>query len=210
MVVRKTDTNASSRDDASEEVPSLSFSGDKAETPIETAPIRELLDEMDECIFLVDENRRVLYRNKAATRLYDLVIRRRFNCSIDECGGALWTLFVAGNMRSIQADEFTCNVTVGRMEVPERLRPAGSRDIWKISATIEENVLPRGLSNLEERFGMTPRQAEIVRLICRGYSNRDIANELCLSLSTVNKHIENIYVKTGASNRLDLLNRVSK
>jgi DNA-binding CsgD family transcriptional regulator len=204
-----TETGTLDTGDTSQEVPPLPCSADEAETPIDIAPLRSLFDELDEGIFLINEDRQVLYRNKAATRLFDLVVRRRFRCSIDECGSALWTLFISGNMRRIQTDEFTCTISVSRLEVPERLLPAEGGGIWRISATFQESMLPGGLSDLEGRFGLTQRQAEIVRLIGRGYSNRDIADELCLSLSTVNKHIENIYAKTGTSNRLSLLDKLS-
>jgi HD-GYP domain-containing protein (c-di-GMP phosphodiesterase class II) len=49
---------------------------------------------------------------------------------------------------------------------------------------------------------LTPRETEILGLVARGYSNRDIANRLVLSEKTVRNHVERSYAKIGASNRV--------
>jgi DNA-binding NarL/FixJ family response regulator len=48
---------------------------------------------------------------------------------------------------------------------------------------------------------LTPREAEVLRLLARGLSNDDVAHELVLSVRTVERHVANIYVKIGASGR---------
>jgi HD-GYP domain-containing protein (c-di-GMP phosphodiesterase class II) len=50
--------------------------------------------------------------------------------------------------------------------------------------------------------GLTVREIEILRLVARGLSSRQIADELVLSPKTVRNHTEHIYAKTGASNRV--------
>jgi HD-GYP domain-containing protein (c-di-GMP phosphodiesterase class II) len=50
--------------------------------------------------------------------------------------------------------------------------------------------------------GLTPREIEILRLIARGLSSREIADRLTLSAKTVRNHTEHIYAKTGAANRV--------
>ncbi len=50
--------------------------------------------------------------------------------------------------------------------------------------------------------GLSPREVEILRLIARGLSSREIAGRLTLSPKTVRNHTEHIYAKTGASNRV--------
>lgn len=49
--------------------------------------------------------------------------------------------------------------------------------------------------------GLTPREGEILALICSGASNADIAARLVLSNHTVKSHINRIFAKTGAANR---------
>ena len=51
--------------------------------------------------------------------------------------------------------------------------------------------------------GLTRREAEVLRLIATGSSNREIANELVLSVRTVERHITNIYRKIDARRRAD-------
>jgi len=51
--------------------------------------------------------------------------------------------------------------------------------------------------------GLTPRETEVLRLIAKGESNRDIAGELVLSVRTVERHITHIYGKIGARGKAD-------
>jgi HD-GYP domain-containing protein (c-di-GMP phosphodiesterase class II) len=49
--------------------------------------------------------------------------------------------------------------------------------------------------------GLTDREVEVLRLIARGRSNRQVAEELFISVKTVGRHVENVYVKIGVSSR---------
>jgi HD-GYP domain-containing protein (c-di-GMP phosphodiesterase class II) len=49
--------------------------------------------------------------------------------------------------------------------------------------------------------GLTPREIEVLRLLARGHSNREIAARLVIAPKTAGNHVEHIYAKTGASNR---------
>ena len=46
-------------------------------------------------------------------------------------------------------------------------------------------------------LGLSPREVEVVAFIARGRSNQDIADELVLSIRTVERHISSIYEKLG-------------
>jgi DNA-binding NarL/FixJ family response regulator len=48
---------------------------------------------------------------------------------------------------------------------------------------------------------LTPREAEVLRLVASGGGNRAIAAELYLSEKTVARHISNIFLKLGLSSR---------
>jgi LuxR family maltose regulon positive regulatory protein len=54
---------------------------------------------------------------------------------------------------------------------------------------------------------LTRRELEIVRLICQGYSNPEIASELVVSINTVKKHTSNIYGKLGVRSRTQAMAR---
>jgi DNA-binding NarL/FixJ family response regulator len=53
-------------------------------------------------------------------------------------------------------------------------------------------------------YGLTPRELEMVGCIVEGCANRDIAKQFTIAEETVKRHLSNIYVKTGVSNRLEL------
>ncbi|HET7326198.1 MAG TPA: HD domain-containing phosphohydrolase [Nocardioidaceae bacterium] len=49
--------------------------------------------------------------------------------------------------------------------------------------------------------GLTPREVQVLALLARGASNRQIARELRIAPKTAGNHIERIYVKTGVTSR---------
>jgi DNA-binding CsgD family transcriptional regulator len=50
-------------------------------------------------------------------------------------------------------------------------------------------------------YGLTAREGEVLALLARGRSNRELASTLFLSPGTVRKHLEHIYAKLGVSTR---------
>jgi putative nucleotidyltransferase with HDIG domain len=52
-----------------------------------------------------------------------------------------------------------------------------------------------------QRSGLTAREVEVLRLLARGLTNREIADALGISPKTAGRHIENIYLKIGVTNR---------
>jgi len=49
--------------------------------------------------------------------------------------------------------------------------------------------------------GLTDREVEVLRLIVRGRTAKDVARELGISVKTVGSHVEHIYAKAGVSTR---------
>lgn len=50
--------------------------------------------------------------------------------------------------------------------------------------------------------GLTAREVDVLRLVARGLSSKEIAAELVISPKTARNHIEHIYAKTGVKNRV--------
>lgn len=50
---------------------------------------------------------------------------------------------------------------------------------------------------------LTPREAQVLTLITQGRSNRQIADELYISVNTVSHHLRGIFAKTGAHSRTE-------
>jgi len=54
-------------------------------------------------------------------------------------------------------------------------------------------------------YGLSAREQEVARLVCEGYSTKQIAETLFISLSTVKNHLHNLYAKTETSGKADLV-----
>jgi DNA-binding CsgD family transcriptional regulator len=54
---------------------------------------------------------------------------------------------------------------------------------------------------LEKTLGLTPREAEVLALVARGYTNREIAEALVISVKTASVHVSHILRKLDAPNR---------
>jgi DNA-binding NarL/FixJ family response regulator len=58
-----------------------------------------------------------------------------------------------------------------------------------------------GTTGSREADDLTPREAEVLRLIAAGQSNREIARSLFVSEATVKTHVNRIFAKTGSRDR---------
>jgi DNA-binding NarL/FixJ family response regulator len=56
----------------------------------------------------------------------------------------------------------------------------------------------------KKKFGLTPRELEIVSAVVAGYSNKETAEYFKISEDTVKHHLSNIFDKLGVSTRLEL------
>jgi DNA-binding CsgD family transcriptional regulator/tetratricopeptide (TPR) repeat protein len=54
-----------------------------------------------------------------------------------------------------------------------------------------------------ERLGLSPRELEVLRLVAAGRSNRQIAEELFISVKTASVHVSNILAKLGVTTRVE-------
>jgi DNA-binding NarL/FixJ family response regulator len=54
---------------------------------------------------------------------------------------------------------------------------------------------------MQNAFGLTTREAEVLLWIARGKANKEISDILLISPRTVNKHLERVFAKLGVENR---------
>jgi pimeloyl-ACP methyl ester carboxylesterase len=62
---------------------------------------------------------------------------------------------------------------------------------------------PRESTSTSPADRLSAREREVLRLLSAGKTNQHIADELVISLNTVNRHVSNIYAKTGVANRAE-------
>lgn len=78
-------------------------------------------------------------------------------------------------------------------------------------ASEEKNVsdldrhIEEQMPSYRNAYKLSNREAEVLRLVVRGKSNQEIADELFLAVGTVKAHIHNILVKTEQQNRTTLI-----
>ena len=56
---------------------------------------------------------------------------------------------------------------------------------------------------MEDLLGLTPREAEVLALVARGHTNREIAEELVISIKTTGHHVSHILHKLDVTTRAD-------
>jgi DNA-binding CsgD family transcriptional regulator len=77
---------------------------------------------------------------------------------------------------------------------------AGRLDVDAVEAVLDAtgHRIPR---RRDGPAGLTARETEVLRLVARGLSTKEIATRLVISPKTAGNHIEHIYTKIGVSNR---------
>lgn len=76
-------------------------------------------------------------------------------------------------------------------------------------ATLFENMpdaLPQAIASTPLTDQLTKREKTIIRLVCQGAKNQEVADELNISPHTVKTHLYSIFRKTSSRNRVELLN----
>jgi two-component system, NarL family, nitrate/nitrite response regulator NarL len=89
--------------------------------------------------------------------------------------------------------------TLPSSQLIECLREVGAGQIW-----MQETEQLAEFLHRKDASRLTPREKEVVRLICRGLRNRQIAESLRITPGTVKVHLMHIFEKTGLKDRLAL------
>jgi DNA-binding CsgD family transcriptional regulator len=73
-------------------------------------------------------------------------------------------------------------------------------------ALFVESVESRDLlANASERYGLSLRELDVLRLVLHGMSTAEIAHRLCIAATTVHAHVKNIARKTKSTKRTEIL-----
>jgi DNA-binding NarL/FixJ family response regulator len=52
---------------------------------------------------------------------------------------------------------------------------------------------------------LTEREVEVLKLVAKGSSNKQVADDLCISVDTVKNHLKNIYKKLDVRNKIEAI-----
>ena len=80
----------------------------------------------------------------------------------------------------------------------------GRESVSNLVQYLRALVQSSGEEAKQKKFGLTPRELEIVSAVVAGYSNKEIAEYFKISEDTVKHHLSNIFDKLGVSTRLEL------
>ena len=96
------------------------------------------------------------------------------------------------------------------------LRITRARETIRERVVVKEVLVPAGAPVLEpfapdtarqQTLGITARELEILTLVGRGFSNREIATQLFISENTVKTHCARAFDKLGAARRTQAVQR---
>jgi len=80
----------------------------------------------------------------------------------------------------------------------------GRESVSNLVQYLRTLVQSSGEEAKQKKFGLTPRELEIVSAVVAGYANKEIAEYFKISEDTVKHHLSNIFDKLGVSTRLEL------
>lgn len=92
-------------------------------------------------------------------------------------------------------------------ELVHAVRVTAQGDVF-LYPSMAKRLLSGYLSRLDDAsddVSLSPREKEILRLLAEGFTNREIADKLVVSPSTIHSHRNNLMRKLGFSNRRDLI-----
>lgn len=154
---------------------------------------------------------------------YDPVLAESFAGQAERLGGALFMAYLGARSAAHDRDperlEAAAAVLQGNQATSEALkaftfaarlyRDRGDLDGAARARTGARSVTDElGVSGLSTSgrgdHGFTARELEIIRLVAAGRTNSDIAEDLVLSVRTVESHLRNIRRKSGAVEREDI------
>lgn len=173
-------------------------------------------------VLVLDDRGRVVRRTVAAAHwLQDLetvkLDRARGGVKVDDLPLAVWT--VVGALRRALHPQ-----TEGDLHSSPRVCVQGRSGRWiALEASLTEPtptdsaetvviIGPAGPSEVlklrTRAYGLSPREKEILDLVVRGYSNKEISKALHISEYTAEDHLSNIFEKVGVQGRRSLVKRL--
>lgn len=91
------------------------------------------------------------------------------------------------------------------------------RDVYNGGAPMSFSIARRVLQHFEKKLPeikgfdeLTEREKEILELLSEGLLYKEIADQKCISMDTVKKHVGNIYRKLHVNNKVEAINKLNQ
>jgi PAS domain S-box-containing protein len=174
-------------------------------SPLESMELEDVLEHVNVPSYRLDDTGVVRWLNGAAQRV------------VGDVRGRLFTSVVVPE-DTRRAKELFARKIVGGAEVTDAAVSLHAADGGRVAVEISSVPIYRGdhvvgvfgqVSDLVEEppphpnLPLTPRQAEVLALLERGRTTKQIAAELHLSIETVRNHVRGVLSAVGAHSRLE-------
>ena len=110
----------------------------------------------------------------------------------------MWVLWIMLGLTSVVAILLILNLEIFRKTKAERKRLEAKTTADK-EGVFQKNCV---------EYNLTAREIEVLRLILTGHTYKSTADILFIAERTVDKHVRNIYEKTGVNNKIALINKL--
>lgn len=107
-------------------------------------------------------------------------------------------------LRTAYSDNDAAQESTKRLE-----KLLGLKDTQASGESMRKELVRHDVAKLQDACGLSDREAEVVALYALGKTQQAIAEELCITPSTVRVHIKHVYAKTGLHSRQELIDRMS-
>jgi DNA-binding NarL/FixJ family response regulator len=116
-----------------------------------------------------------------------------------KCGRAGFDGYVARNATIDELCRALSDIVEGRVACPPDICGGLLRALFREG--------PQNGNSVREE-DLTPRERQVLALIGRGLSNKEIGKHLCLSVATVKHHVHHLLEKLGLTRRAEAMRRV--
>lgn len=179
-------------------------------------------------VLILDQNKTVLYKNEEAQTILYLLSKTWMQSSHSGNGQPgtvpVEILKLCDKLRATSAAKpmdkaeqiafLTSTVSFGSEVYSLRAllldKELGSQESSPIVILIE-NISPTQRFDLEkarDRYQLTFKEREVVELLFKGFTNKEVARELCIGTYTLKDHLKNIRQKMGVYTRTGILSKV--
>jgi len=170
----------------------------------------ELISGMNEPVFLVDMKGTVVFQNSFGG---ELAKKADLRDPYAICDLFICSETVQKELNAISAGKSRGDYMHVTTRDTEQMRTAYLLKLQGIKNETDEFIgalcilsEEKSLGDFQNRYGITPREIDVLFLSLSGFTNKEIARKLDISQRTVEHHHENIYNKLGIDNKIELYN----